>query len=388
MKKLCVVTPRFGEQVMGGAERAIRKIVYSLARNHEVTVLTSTSLNVHNFEPECKEGEETVDGVKILRFNFDFELKKIADILRKISVRYLVLVEEEKLFLQNFGYSESLLTYLEQKAEDFDLILATPYLFGNSVFCAINHPHKTVMIPCLHDEVFAEFELVKLAFKMAKGCIFYSEPEAALAKKLYGIKDYVVAGIPVFQQALRMPSKDISAIYENPYIIYVGRKDHAKGLGLLVTHFAEFKQFFRTSLRLVLVGPKRQKMAIDFHNIEKAEELDDVSDQEKEKLVRGALALVQPSQLESFSLVIMESWMQMTPVIVNSFSSVTKNFVQASNGGFVVSSFLEFSQALNLLLQSKELYTYLGQSGFSFVERNFEEKLILSKFEAALEKFF
>jgi len=387
MKKIAVVVPRFGASVKGGAEVAIWKLVHHLAEEFDFTILTSTNLDSYSLEPTCGEGEYRMNNITVVRFHFEFNLTKIEKILGKMSKRYLVLPEEEKLFFKNFGFSTGLLNYLEVHAGKFDLILVSPYLFGNSVFCCLRYPEKTVLIPCLHDEVFAELELVKLAFDLAKGFIFYSEPEKELALRLFNVDNFSVVGIPVGDESEDLSEKNINEIYAQPYVVYLGRKDYAKGLGLLIEQYLAFKQLFNSNLGLKVAGPRLKDIPKNFKELSLIEQLDDVDEQEKKNLLRQAVALIQPSQLESFSLVLMESWLAKTPVIVNAFSPVTAHFVEKSRGGFIVANFLQFCQALNLLLRSKELNLLLGENGFKFVRENFQADLIVQKFKQALLKF-
>lgn len=65
-----------------------------------------------------------------------------------------------------------------------------------------------------------------------------------------------------------------------------------------------------------------------------------VSQQDKYDALQGALFLCQPSKNESFSLVIMESWLCGRPVLVHSACAVTKDFAQQAEGGLYFNSYL------------------------------------------------
>ena len=54
----------------------------------------------------------------------------------------------------------------------------------------------------------------------------------------------------------------------------------------------------------------------------------------------AASLLCQPSHNESFSLVIMESWLCGRPVLVSSQCAVTKDFAKRSNGGLYFKDYL------------------------------------------------
>ncbi|PJF23695.1 MAG: glycosyl transferase, partial [Phototrophicales bacterium] len=53
----------------------------------------------------------------------------------------------------------------------------------------------------------------------------------------------------------------------------------------------------------------------------------------------SAVALCQLSLNESFSLVLMESWLQSRPVIVHADCAVTRGHVERSGGGYAIGSY-------------------------------------------------
>ncbi len=68
----------------------------------------------------------------------------------------------------------------------------------------------------------------------------------------------------------------------------------------------------------------------------------------KNQLLRHALALVHLSQLESFSLVMMEAWLEELPVVVDSRCLATYSHVLAFEGGYGIASENEFVEKLIL----------------------------------------
>ena len=72
-----------------------------------------------------------------------------------------------------------------------------------------------------------------------------------------------------------------------------------------------------------------------------------VSAQDKADAYAGALALCQPSLLESFSLVMMEAWLAGTPALVHGRCAVTRDHCLASNGGLFFEDYFEFVEALD-----------------------------------------
>ena len=102
--------------------------------------------------------------------------------------------------------------------------------------------------------------------------------------------------------------------------------------------------------------------------------------EDKYKCYSNALTLVQPSLNESFSIVIMESWLTGRPVIVNEKCDVTKNFAIKSNGGLYFNNYLEFEEILKLYIKNKEMANELGQNGKKYVIENFDREVITKKY--------
>src|SRR6516165_7457506 len=67
--RLAVVVPRYGPDVVGGAESVVRELAEGLAeRGHAVDVLTSFARDHTTWHNEYPEGAEVVDGVTVRRF--------------------------------------------------------------------------------------------------------------------------------------------------------------------------------------------------------------------------------------------------------------------------------------------------------------------------------
>jgi glycosyltransferase involved in cell wall biosynthesis len=81
-----------------------------------------------------------------------------------------------------------------------------------------------------------------------------------------------------------------------PYLLYLGRVDRNKGCDTLLEYFVEYASA-HDGLSLVLAGPS--KMTIPSHPRIRA--LGRVSDDERDALLQGALALAIPSPFESLS---------------------------------------------------------------------------------------
>ena len=87
-----------------------------------------------------------------------------------------------------------------------------------------------------------------------------------------------------------------------------------------------------------------------------------------------------PSINESFSRVIMESWTNKTPVLVNEKCNVTKNFCIESNGGLYFNNYSNFESCLNYFLNNPDMAKKLGENGFNYVKKNYEWNTIVNSY--------
>jgi glycosyltransferase involved in cell wall biosynthesis len=106
--------------------------------------------------------------------------------------------------------------------------------------------------------------------------------------------------------------------------------------------------------------------------------------QDKYDCLGASLALCVPSVRESFSIVMMESWLAGRPVIVNAECDVTTDFCVRSNGGLWFRDYSEFREIVELLAHSPELGPQLGGQGRNFVFENYKPDLVAEKFMNAM----
>ena len=80
-----------------------------------------------------------------------------------------------------------------------------------------------------------------------------------------------------------------------------------------------------------------------------------VSEADKWDIVRDAQVAVSPSALESFSLVVLEAWVDRVPVMVNGRCDPTREHCARSGGGLWFTSFREFEAVLARLANDAAL---------------------------------
>ncbi|MEG1640388.1 MAG: glycosyltransferase, partial [Ruthenibacterium sp.] len=165
----------------------------------------------------------------------------------------------------------------------------------------------------------------------------------------------------------------------SPFILYAGRKDSGKNVDALVKNFMTWKACTpENDVKLILIGGGTLSLPSDA----KQDILDFgyVPLQDKYDAMAAALFLCQPSLHESFSLVIMESWLCGRPVLVHGQCAVTKNFAQKSGGGLYFNTCDEFIGALNYFLSHPQEAAQMGENGGAYVRANFSWDTVTQRY--------
>lgn len=383
--KIGFVTPWFGMNIPGGAEAELRGLLLHLKDTVDVEILTTcvekfnSDWNV-NFHPE---GESIEGGICVRRFPVRERDQKAFDAVNYKLMNNMIPLseEEEQTYVREMINSPALYSYIRQEKENFDLFVFIPYMFGTTYYGMRECSDKAVLIPCLHDESYIYLNVFKDLFKDISGMIFHANPEMELANRVYDLSkvNAQVLGEGVFTD-LEGDAMAFRLKYqiEEPFILYAGRKDAGKKVDILLSYFSEYKKRNQSELKLVLIGGGE----IDIPSAirEDVYDLGFVSIQDKYDAYAAAEFLCQPSTHESFSLVIMESWLSKRPVLVSGKCEVTKDFVIQSNGGLYFEDYFEFEGAVNYFVDNRGVASEMGQNGRMFVMDNFAWDVIVDKY--------
>ena len=106
---------------------------------------------------------------------------------------------------------------------------------------------------------------------------------------------------------------------------------------------------------------------------------------DKWDMVHDALVAVSPSALESFSLVVVEAWVDRVAVLVNGSCGPTREHAERSGGGLWFTSYPEFEATLDRLVTDAPLRSLLGERGRSYVDTHFEWPVLIARYAAFLD---
>jgi glycosyltransferase involved in cell wall biosynthesis len=388
--KIAFVIPWYGENIPGGAETECRTTAENLQKaGIEVEILTTC---VKEFLSDWntdyyKEGTYQVNHIPVRRFSVR---KRDTALFDSVNYRLMqdqkISLKEEEIFIHEMINSDNLYAYIREHGSDYDFFLFIPYMFGTTYYGSQIHPEKSILIPCLHDESYAHLSIYTKIFQNVAAIIFLSEPEKDLANRLYQptCRQIVLGG--GIDTAFTFNPERFRKKYKivEPFILYAGRKESGKNVPLLLDFFRRFKKDTPSSLKLVLIGSGN--MCIPSESREDVIDLGFVTHQDKYDAYAAATILCQPSVNESFSIVIMESWLCGTPVLVHGNCTVTRDFCVKSNGGLYFVDYFEFKESVQFLLDNPLIRKKMGQSGRQFVLNNFSWEIIVNNYKKELLK--
>jgi glycosyltransferase involved in cell wall biosynthesis len=388
MKKLAFVVPWFGKSIPGGAESVAAGTVSRLRKAGVPVEILTTCLrqlqsdwSTNYYRPAT----ENIGGMAVRRFAVaKRNTEQFARINSRLMQRLPLTPQEQASFVREMIRCDELTDFIQRNRSSY-IYAFIPYLFSTTYWGALACPESSVLIPCLHDEGYAYLDPFRPLFETVRGLIFHSRSEMNLANRLYrlrpdsqicagaGIETNVTGDACQFEEKYRL----------KPFALYVGRKDDGKNVPLLVKYFCQYKDRFPSELKLVLIGPG----TVDIPDGREHEIIDlgVVSAEDKRNACAAALVVCQPSINESFSLVLMEAWLNETPVLVHSSCAATREHCLASGGGLYFSWFNEFCGCMQFFSEKKAARQRMGHAGKRYVLANYSWDRVIKKYLAAFE---
>ena len=110
-----------------------------------------------------------------------------------------------------------------------------------------------------------------------------------------------------------------------------------------------------------------------------------VSDEEKTAIVRHATVMVNPSPMESLSLLMLEGMQSRIPLLVNGRSKVMKDHCRLSGAGLWYNNGRDFRKKLHRLLSDPELRRTMSEKGPAYVREHYDWEIIIPKLRTLIE---
>lgn len=388
-KPIAIVTPRYGLEVLGGAETGMRSWAEQLvAHGYQVEVLTTGTLNMGNWGDQLPLGSHELHGVTLRRFaTAQVESGQFHLMMLRAHQGQRLRYDEEQQFMAHNLRSHELETYIAEHGDSYACILYAPYLFGTTYWPIRALPERSIVVPCLHDEPSAHFAIFREMLESSAAIFFNAPAEGRLAAEGLGVANPYQTSLG-FGFADDYPHGNAERFRQRtgisgPFLLYSGRIEVGKNVHLLVEWFTQYKASHPGPLSLVLTGtgtfetPERPDL-VRLGMVSHAELLDAYA---------ACHALCQLSCNESFSIVIMEAWLHGRPVIVSADSPVTREHVEQSGGGYAVGNAGEFAQALDQLLNDPSHADALGAQGYAYVQQEYRWSNLFPRIAAAIAAY-
>jgi glycosyltransferase involved in cell wall biosynthesis len=384
---LAFVVPWYGAGAVGGAESECRATARALAARGVAVEILTTCARSHDadWSDHHAPGLSEEEGLPVRRFRVrPRDRGRFAQLRQRLQLGGSLTPWEEDEFIENSIHSSDLYAYLAAGRDRYWYAFI-PYCFGTTWEGALVAPERSLLIPCLHDEPFAYFRATRRVLESVRHVAFHVPAERALGERLAGAPGtfaLVGEGVDPIPAADPARFRRRHRIGE-PFLLYVGRKVREKNVPLLMEYFARYRLTHPDrSVRLVLIGsgqlriPERLSADILDLGVQPAEDKFDA--------YAAALAVCQPSRLESFSLVLMEAWLSGTPALVDGHCAVTREHCLASNGGLFFDDYFEFAEAVDRLLDEPGLRRRLAERGRVYVLANYTWDRVTERYLALL----
>ncbi len=248
---------------------------------------------------------------------------------------------ESRFFLPQPDHTPAMLRFIEQYQEEYAALLFMNFYFSQTVLGSVIAPQKTILIPLVHPDKNLYWALNAPMFTRVRPSPSTPKPNGTP---------------PAGSSARRWPRTVLSAaassrrrpptgIRSGPLpssgrsVVYLGRVTPSK-LNDLIPCFLDYCRRYGSDTKLVLTGGIDPQAGEETHP--EILRTGFVSDAEKAAIIRHATVMVNPSHLESLSLLMLEAMNSRIPVLVNGRSRVMKEHCRLSGAALWYDNEREF----------------------------------------------
>jgi glycosyltransferase involved in cell wall biosynthesis len=382
-RRLRIVTPRFGEAVVGGAEWVARELALRLAgAGWRVEVLTTCAVDAVSWRNHQPAGTGRDGPVTVHRFATAIRRPpRLFHELSRVLFRLPPGLRPEPLWVALQGpYAPGLIRALAVAPAAPTLFL--PYLYHPSLRGALRSRGARLLMPAAHEERPLGLRSVARLVEAVDGFLYATPEERTLLEAAHPAaaeRAWRVGNVGLEAPAGVDPGRARARLgLSGPYLLHAGRAATGKGIDELLAALALLHRS-HPEVALVLAGDAGAAAAAGTGaepGVVRAGRL------ERSLLwdaVAGAAAVVVPSFLESQSLLAVEAWAVGRPALLNAASPALAGQAGRSGGAVLYRGPAELAAAAAALLDDPDRAAALGASGRRFVDSRYRWEAVLDR---------
>jgi len=315
---------------------------------------------------ELPAGHSRIDGVHVRRFALDRprNARGFGPSAGRLRAADKASLEEQEAWLRARGsVSSRFIDYLETFGNRYDAFLFFDYRSAHSYFGLPPVEERAFLLPLAHDEPPLELSMWERFFARPRGFFFNSPEEQQLLRTRFpnvALRGSI-ASVGLDARADADPNRFRGSLgLRQPFLLYLGRIDRAKGCEHLLEDFARYRAAGGRYRDLAFVGeagmPMPRRNGVHW--------IDGADERTKWDALAACDVVVIPSRHETFSLTALEAWNAGKPVLVSAQAAAVVSQCRRANGGLWYANAAEFAVALDLL--DEGLRSRLGTQGRAF----------------------
>lgn len=418
--KFAFITPRYGADIVGGAEHACRLLAEQLARRHEVDVLTTTSHDPSTWNNEYSEGADRVRGALVRRFAVTAQRDRgaFAELSRALREGPRARPDELAWVRQAGPWSAGLIEHLRRQSRAYDVLVFFGLCHPLTVFGLDIAPERSIVFPYALRRGELRFDLWAELLASAGAVAYCSASERRLVRAYVGStpqsEDVIGIGVDTpprqtYPRHQQDPADDITTddagdddLDESPldegylggrgvpfrrrhrlfesFALYGGRVEPDSGCEEMLEYFDAFSAQ-ADDMDLVLMGVKMISVP-DHRHVRLAGVL---PGRERMTAYEAASVTIAPGSDDLLSQSLLESLAVGTPVLASARNAAAVDHCRRANAGLYYANRAEFVEALNAL-RAPELRERMGENGRRYVRHHHQWDAVLGRFERLVSK--
>ncbi len=388
--KLAVIVPIFDYDTNDREVKNIINLCEGLFHTGvKITVFTTTAKNERTFKPVFKKGAFIYKGIDIIRFDSDI-VKQYGNF--KMFTRWLFSGlysrrDEKNWHKQKGPIVPELIKKAKEMEDYFDIFL----IYGKHSYLnyqiAKQIKKRKILFVMEKDPHIMGLDMFKETLDSMDGTLFFTNHQKNLFYQLFELLKEKPSAIipPIGDEKTRISAIQNFKIKHNiikPYILFTGHFSKEGGASRLLKYFLYYKKMNFANLDLLIMS-KREMPFLKDESVKIIEKFDI---RDKFTAIHGSLFTVHPSNEDVSGYEIIDSLKGGKLFVADIRNENYLEYILKTKSGLSYSSYFEFQEVLNILIQDNELRGKLSKRAHYIYNKRFKKSLILDNLKNYLEK--